>query len=234
MAQSISNEHNLTAATESTMLKNDQWGAIAYLTTSNYGKFGKDAAPVYMNDCGGAYADSNGRTGWSSGAVTSVVPLGCKIGNNDLGAYHTTRGQTASTTGSVYGIYDMSGGAYERIMGNHNDTIIYSGFSSMPDAKYYNKYPASVFSNNHHYFDNSNCTWTTCGGHALHETKTKYLVDSDNQSWDLDTSVFVNGNNTWFDRGGSFFARTFSGIFAVTCDNGSTTSVSFRVVLGRF
>ena len=33
-------------------------------------------------------------------------------------AYNTTLGQTASTTGNIYGVYDMSGGAEEYVMGN--------------------------------------------------------------------------------------------------------------------
>ena len=34
----------------------------------------------------------------------------------------------------------MSGGAWEYVMGNYNDTIKNAGFSSMPEAKYYDKY----------------------------------------------------------------------------------------------
>ena len=73
----------------------------------------------------------------------------------------------ASTTGNIYGVYDMSGGAYEYAMGNivsncestmmsghdpHNsgytgvvyDDGLYTpnteGIYSYPDAKYYDKY----------------------------------------------------------------------------------------------
>src|SRR5574344_937581 len=68
-----------------------------------------------------------------------------------------TIGQKASTTGTIYGIYDMSGGAAEYVMGVYKPNPIpttgindWSGFSSTStnsqydlftiDTKYYNIY----------------------------------------------------------------------------------------------
>ena len=67
------------------MMKNDEWGAVAYLSKSKYGK----NAEVTIND-------SSYYTGGGSG-----------------NAYVSNVGQ--STTETVYGVYDMSGGAYEYV-----------------------------------------------------------------------------------------------------------------------
>ena len=83
-------------------------------------------------------------------------------------------GQNASTTKTVYGIYDMSGGSHEYVMGMYNKTIDYSGFDNLPDPKYYNNY-----------------TGTSYIGHALTETA----------DWYGDDMYFVNSSNYWFVRG---------------------------------
>ena len=49
----------------------------------------------------------------------------------------------SSTTGNVYGIYDMSGGTWEYVMGVYgtsSPTTGSSGFDTFPDSKYYNLY----------------------------------------------------------------------------------------------
>ena len=70
------------------MMKNTEWGAVAYLAQSKYGK----NSEVSINDNSSYY------TGGGSGT-----------------SYRTNVGQ--STTGDVTGIYDMSGGAWEYVAG---------------------------------------------------------------------------------------------------------------------
>ena len=62
----------------------------------------------------------------------------------------TNKGRS-STTGNVYGIYDMASGAWEYVMGSQSSSaseyIWYaksSGFTSQPNDKYFDKYLASV------------------------------------------------------------------------------------------
>lgn len=69
------------------MMKNSEWGAVAYLTES---KYGRNTTAVTRNDAG--Y--------YTGGASTA-------------GAYKDNILQ--STTGNVYGIYDTVGGAYEYV-----------------------------------------------------------------------------------------------------------------------
>ena len=82
------------------MMKNSEWGAVAYLTHSKYGRNGKEI------DINNSYSFITGNGGGSTSA-SSV--------SGTTNAYNTAKGVKASTTGNVYGIYDMSGGAWERV-----------------------------------------------------------------------------------------------------------------------
>ena len=78
------------------MLKNSEWGAVAYLTESKYGRNGTE---VTINNSSEYITDS---AETSSGTT------------ND---YKSAEGVLASSTGNVTGIYDLSGGAYEYVPG---------------------------------------------------------------------------------------------------------------------
>jgi len=120
---------------ESHMMKNSEWGAVAYLTHSQYGRNGNTVDKNNSSD----YITGNGG-GSSNASIT-----GTKY------AYNTTTGARASTTGNVYGIYDMSGGAWENVaIYNKKDTNNYeslngssfasvNGYSDMYATKYYNE-----------------------------------------------------------------------------------------------
>ena len=82
---------------KSHMLKNSEWGVVAYLAESTYGRNGNEITPN---------ADDNMTTGSVIGSDGSI--------NTD---YASEDGQKASTTGNVYGIYGLSGGAKEYITG---------------------------------------------------------------------------------------------------------------------
>ena len=110
------------------MLKNNEWGAVAYLTQSIYGRCSSSTScsEVGINN-NSSYVTGYGAPAGSSSSVTN-------------GAYNTNLGMDASTTGNIYGVYDMSGGAYEYVMGNYNNTIKNAQFTTLPNTKYYNVY----------------------------------------------------------------------------------------------
>ena len=137
--------HNLSTAT-SHMLKNSEWGAIAYLASSKYGAgtnnvSNNNARPSISADADGDDADWGGITGCgpnnidrSTTAYSSVITsTGETVNLPELSSSHIEDplacgdvehsyigkiGQLASTTNNVYGIYDMSGGVYDYAMGN--------------------------------------------------------------------------------------------------------------------
>ena len=84
------------------MMKNTEWGAVAYLSKS---KYGKETEEIWINPSS-QYKTGFAGTGPSVGSESTCPGASCF-------AYNTEQGQQASTTGTVYGVYDMSGGAWE-------------------------------------------------------------------------------------------------------------------------
>ena len=113
------------------------------------------------------------------------------------------KGVGASNTGTIYGVYDMSGGAWEYVMGNYNDTIGSYGFSAIPNVKYYDKYTSST--------TNIACNGGVCYSHALSGTA----------GWYSDAQYMISATYPWFVRGGSYADATAGGYI-----NGS-----FRLVM---
>ena len=201
--------HNLSTTT-SHMLKNSEWGAVAYLSASKYG------AGVNKVQINNGYGDGDTGKGPNSGE------------------YNTANGQLASTTNNVYGIYDMAGGAYEYVMGNFTTDTSQSStdyFSNAVKPPYVNLYPDSIF-NSDNLTNNNKCTWATCGGHALHETKSVQLVSDYLQSWGDNYSNFINPSYTWFQRSGYAYNDIGAGLFNSDDNSGDTNDTyGFRVVL---
>ena len=176
---------------DSHMMKNMEWGAVAYLKQSEYGLGTTD---IVIND------SSSYITGGGTGT-----------------AYKDNIAQ--STTGNIYGVYDMSGGAWERTMGNmvNSNGEFYassSGFSSAPEAKYYDKYTN----------DTVNTTYSRGKlGDATKETR----------SWYSDYANLVYSSISWFFRGGDYSGGTGAGVFffggshgGVLVNNGSRAVLS--------
>ena len=191
------------------MSKNNEWGAVAYLTQSIYGRCTSNTTCTEV----GINNNKSYITGYGA-------PPGSDY-NASNGAYNTSLGKDASTTKNIYGIYDMSGGADEYVMGvladpngkprSGNSSSWNSGFTGMlkdgttytgvsfPDTKYYNNY-----------------TGTTYTGHALTETK----------NWYSDDARFVNTGYPWFRRSGGRSNTTYAGVFEFYRDNGNSGSES--------
>ncbi|MDY4237383.1 MAG: hypothetical protein SOX86_05240 [Bacilli bacterium] len=160
--------------------KNNEWGAVAYLTQSIYGRCTNSTTCTEV----GVNNNSSYITGY-----------GAPAGSN----YNTSLGKNASTTGNIYGIYDMSGGAYEYVMGVYNNAKSSSGFNSLPDEKYYNNYTGSSYT-----------------GHALTETK----------NWYSDIAYFVDSSYPWFMRGGIYYNSTDAGVFFFNSVIGNSFPIS--------
>ncbi len=90
------NSFNYDREKESHLIKNSEWGAVAYLTYSQYGRNGNE---VNINNSEHYTAGSLGAT-----ALTNVKQ---------------------STTGNEYGIYDMNGGSWEytSVWNSSGDTV---------------------------------------------------------------------------------------------------------------
>ena len=109
------------------MMKNSEWGAVAYLTYSLYGKCTETGCEeVYLNNVNTGYLNSTATfTGqWQySGSITgcSASSTSATVNSNQSscssGYAYNEANNKASTTGNISGIYDMSGGNWEYVMG---------------------------------------------------------------------------------------------------------------------
>ena len=188
----VGNRYGFSENMNSHAMRNDEWGAVAYLSQSRYGKLGNENfkganKEVYQNK------SHSYITGCSYGAPSN--------GNTDYGCQYeydnnirteegiVGKGVGASTTGTIYGIYDMSGGAWEYVMGNYNDVSGNSGFSNplTIDSKYYNKYTNNDV--------RVACNGSECLSHSLSETG----------GWYNDYQNMVTETHPWLVRGGAIF-----------------------------
>ena len=200
--------------------KNNEWGAVAYLTQSIYGRCSNSTtcSEIGINNSMNSNHEPITGYGAPAGSGTSVTN----------GVYNTTLGKDASTTGTIYGIYDMSGGSYEYVMGvladtngkprSGSDSSWNSGFTGMlydgttytgiafPDSKYYNLYTGSSYT-----------------GHTLTETA----------GWYSDMASFVNSGNPWFIRGGNLGSGAYAGVFFFSNYVGDSSQHSSRLVISN-
>lgn len=213
--------------TPSRIITNMEWGAIAYFSFSEYGKpgnndFNKNNKRIYINNSMGSKAWDNLITGCSSGQVVMGGISNCKY-RYDV----PLKGTGASSTGNIYGIYDLVGGAWECVMGLVSSSNIpnniggYNG--TLPkETRYYTLYK------------NGNMGDATRGiiGDATRETK---LNTNWNASWYGNLSYFATSQSPWIKRGGSFRGGGYSGLF----DYGVTSAYprgdkTFRTILSKY
>ena len=159
------------------MMKNIEWGAVAYLKQSIYG--------LGITDVANNSSFYNGGT-----------------------SYKTNTGQ--STSGNITGVYNMSGGYEEYVMGNYNKTAGSSGLTiSTVPAEHIDIYSGTSVSASHL-------------GDALGETAGWYGV----------FAFFVDSSHPWFGRGGNCNYGDNAGVFSfVSYDGKDFGEGGFRVVL---
>ena len=203
-----------TTNIDSHMMKNTEWGAVAYLSRSQYGKNSAVYNNPYWNnkDYNGTiyYSSITGLCGKSQNYLTTAY------NDPNVYKYNTTEGKNASTTGNVYGVYDMAGGAWEyvaAVLSSKKSSGNYYNFTNI-DTKYYESYDS---------YDNSKY------GDAVYETSTN---SEGGNSWDNNHSCFVLESYPVFLRGGHAFSGGNAGVFAFTCDYGGINAGdSFRPCL---
>ena len=99
------NIYGFTSNVDTHMIKNVEWGSIAYLSHSKYGTCSNgNCSEIGINN------NSSYITGCGSEAGSSS--------STSCNAYNTSLGKLASTTGNIYGVYDMNGGGRDLVMGN--------------------------------------------------------------------------------------------------------------------
>ncbi len=225
---------------ESHMMKNTEWGAVAYLQHSKYGSM----ASVRINN------NNSFKTGYASVTEPTLgYSGGTSIAGNLVGteeevtkSYNTETGYLASTSGNISGIYDTSGGAWEYVMGynvsastlggNSELTNIYEDFfTNNKWEKYYDqysnieaissKYQTGILGDATREMGPFGGTIKDPDGYARYRT-----------SWYSDLAYFVYSACPWFERGGYWGYGVISGTFAFSSYSGEVDkNISYRVVL---
>ena len=168
------------------MLKNSEWGAVAYLTHSQYGKNGHE---VKQNT--------------NENYITAMGDI--------------VENKSQSSTGNVYGIYDLSGGAAERMASfnsNYEEKYVGNGISLINEEnkKYILVYNGTIINTDYKI------------GDATYETS----------RWNEDFSDFVGTSFCFWVRGGSNVSDEIeAGIFFSGSNDGGSQygSCVFRLCL---
>ena len=189
------NDYGFSTNTDIHMIKNMEWGAVAYLSHSKYGTC-TDGSCVEV----GVNNNSDFITGCGAEPSSSE--------SSECNEYNTAVGMLASTTQNVYGVYDMSGSMSEYTMGNmvsaDGKTMLTgeSGFDTYPDEKYYDKYSYGTRENE---YKRSKL------GDGIKEV---LLDKNDVIGWYTDYIDTPNSRVSWFVRGYYFSGEVLAGLFS--------------------
>ena len=205
---------NYNSALNSHMMKNDEWGAVAYLSKSKYGKENEE---VWINNSSSYITGSAGNSASASQDTGTTTD------------YTSTQGVKASTTGTVYGVYDMSGGTWEYVAGyvnnGHGNLTRYGSSLVNGEAKTKNMYSKASTDNETNNYNANSSKY----GDAVYETSAN--GNTSNGSWYGDYSNFPYTLFSFFERGGCCSNVTHAGVFALEKHNGVSSIVSSRPVL---
>ena len=216
--------YNYERNLDSHMMKNTEWGAVAYLSHSKYGI----NTEVRINN-NSAYL-----TGYAAvdGTDQSSYPGTYGTDSTKTLPYNTPTGYKASTTGNITGIYDMSGGARDCVAGYVPSSSDASGFT-LADLNIYSKYLDLYPDNTTIKSWNNRILGDATGEMGLFY----YYVDKDNNkryhnNWYNDNSCFLDSTNPWFYRGGLYVDGVLASQFYFNDYTGNTnTGVGSRLVL---
>ena len=259
------NPYGFNGAADSHLMKNSEWGAVAYLSKSQYGLGATDITVNNIN-LNNSTESVYAVTGCTSNSTTSgqrITTIETIMGSDGTGTTGNTAnggvytwdqltGTTASCTGTIYGIYDLSGGAWERTTGyvaNENGSlgngrsIAYDGSTLRTiSTKYTTVYLhnsetdkpgiTDVANDSTNLNKASTNNWlanTLIYGDAIRETST---AGTGSTSWYSDGSYFPGLYYPFSIRGGNYSNGTSAGLFFFYRDGGSSRyNAGFRAVV---
>ena len=269
IARALTDDGNIYGLSNNTanshLMKNSEWGAVAYLSKSQYGQNTEEIKVNNANLLSGnrKRTSTSGKSGvdsvygvtgctsneTSKGSITTTIEAINGVSKNTANAngiyvWNQKTGQNASTTGTIYGIYDISGCVWERtadFVSNGNANLLEFGKSLLDEAKvtytingdtkvvtantgtstkYVTIYPYSspesstIDTASQNNFKNNIKIY----GDAVRETTSANAGTSNSgwytSSWNSDYSYFPALYYPFFLRGGSLWFGTTAGAFA--------------------
>ncbi len=216
------NIYGFSSNVDTHMIKNIEWGAVAYLSHSKYGtckdgtceEISMNSTTNFITGCG-----MQGENIYTAGEICN--------------SYNTQLGMNSSTTKNIYGAYDMNGGSYEYVMGDLNSIIngeklvgyapaygsgytgvVYNAGTYIDFSGTYN-YPENKYIDIYTFNENVSNLKLSKLGDAIKEFRNK-----EDRSWYNDYNNIINSNNMWFLRGGRNANGGGNGIFASNVTHG--------------
>jgi len=188
---------------------------VAYLTHSSYGR---NENEITINN------NQNYLTGNAGDTVSATS-------SETTHPYNIEKGMLASTSGNIYGIYDMSGGTYEYIATWDTESTssdinnVGSSFASPKGES--TKYATVYHNGTTSYYPTSE---NSILGDATYEVNVD--IGNSNYAWFRDYSYCAYVEGPFFRRGGTHSNETNAGVFCSGYHHGdSDTHYSFRVVV---
>ncbi|MFR8145130.1 MAG: hypothetical protein ACLU84_08685 [Clostridia bacterium] len=264
------NIYGLTGSADSHLMKNSEWGAVAYLSQSQYGLDKQEVCinNVSLNSGGAKRTNTTGKSGVDSvyavtGCTTGSTTAGESVktmaningttgntANNGVYTWDQLNGCKASSTGTIYGIYDLSGGTWERtaayVANSHGElktygaSIAYDGnILKTASTKYTTVYPFDSSTDNTGITNNETNLNTASSnnykkntliyGDGIRETST---AGTGSSSWYGDYSYYPGLYGPFSIRGGSLWLGSGAGLFCFGRGGGdSGFNGGFRAVL---
>ncbi len=249
LANAFSSVYDYQRELDSHIMKNTEWGAVAYLSHSRYGAGQK----IRINN------HANFMTGYAS---TKEPTCGNTADNRECNRYGTTSditlpyntstGYKASTTGNITGIYDMSGGTWEVMMSVMQDgkgaplsgqnATYHSGFIgnlsdggrltdglAFPNSRYYETYEYNTVYREYARRILGDATGEMGPfGNLTYENGVTGIISS----WYGEDAKYVWPHAPWVIRGDYYCHGTEAGVFAFDVTYGMAMEyVGFRIVL---
>ena len=241
-----------SSSTDSHLMKNSEWGAVSYLSQSKYGLDGTNIVinSVYLNNTTKSVYAVTGCASSTADASAVSTTIGALNNRTQSGVYVWTQknGTAASSTGTIYGIYDMSGGTWERtasIVNNGNSNLTTYGSQIKADlnngvsTKYITVYPHDSSKDNTS-ISNTSANLSIASqtnyarnkkiyGDGIRETST---AGTEQNAWYSDYSYFAGLQVPFFVRGGSYGGISGVGLFSFLRNAGASGyDAGFRSVL---
>ena len=225
------NIYGLSNDADSHLMKNSEWGCVAYLARNT--KYGIGSMDIAVNNKNLDNGETSNTQAQGNTKASAYAVTGYNSNNNEWNDYLGTN-VSPSTTGNIYGIYDMSGGTWERTASYINNGKTGNGVSVVvgkeKSTKYATVYPYSDVGNNDDEKGIANYKLNDkIYGDSVRETSTEGKGAT---SWNGDHSYFPGGGYPFFVRGGFYGRGGNAGLSAF--DRGSGNAdwyFGFRSVL---
>ena len=200
------------------LMKNSEWGAVAYLSYSSYGRNGQELT-----------SNSKNLNNLNSKEIYAITGY----------AGDTANGITASTTGNMTGVFDLSGGVEEYVAGyltNGNGNLKKNGalfvYSTKNASAYLTESTKTATAYPYNESGESSANNIIAYGNLKSNTYGFGDAITETTGWNGDTATYPGSGKTFIVRGGNYGSGTNAGIFAFDSKEGAALeTIGFRAVL---